>query len=540
MSHIEKLQASEQWATWKFQVELALLSGDVLDVVDGSLTRNEENQVLFQKSDNLARMIIGTTVGPSQVTHIKHCKSARDMWVALQTVHEKKDDVTKARLFAQYWNFKIDVNEPIMDAIARLNDIVAQLGNHDEKITEVNKSSRLIDALPREFSSFCSAWDSASATDKTYTSLTQRLQLEEERRGGGESSKEQKESEALMAGKPQCKCPCVCGAGRGNRWSNYDSKRKVKCYGCQEEGHIRRDCPQQKTRHGFAVDQSEALSCEGEGKNVDKWIMDTGASDHICPDFRRFANYSKTRKRIITAGGDIILAEGIGDVELMAFDGKGWQRRVLVGVLHVPKSKYNLFALSKSLDKGCRMNATDRKCEILRGEDIVAIGLRSGNLFLMDFSYDIDSVASVAKVDNLSLYEWHRRMGHQNVQQVKAILNRCNVQYIKAPFQCESCVVGKAHSIPFPKRKESATAVGEIVHADVCGPLQVKSLAGARYFLIFKDEFSHFRHIYFMKTKDEAADLIKGYINLVELQCGIKVKILRSDNGGEFVNKSVN
>ena len=33
ISHIEKLLGKEQWATWKFQVELALLSAGVMDVV---------------------------------------------------------------------------------------------------------------------------------------------------------------------------------------------------------------------------------------------------------------------------------------------------------------------------------------------------------------------------------------------------------------------------------------------------------------------------------------------------------------------------
>jgi hypothetical protein len=77
----------------------------------------------------------------------------------------------------------------------------------------------------------------------------------------------------------------------------------------------------------------------------------------------------------------------------------------------------------------------------------------------------------------------------------------------------------------------------EIVHTDVCGPMKTTSHGGARYFLTFIDNFSRKTHVYLLKAKGEAFEKFKQYKALVENEIGHKIKVLRSDNGGEFVSK---
>jgi hypothetical protein len=43
--------------------------------------------------------------------------------------------------------------------------------------------------------------------------------------------------------------------------------------------------------------------------------------------------------------------------------------------------------------------------------------------------------------------------------------------------------------------------------------------------------------IYFMKTKDEVFSRFQEFKALVENQTGRKIKVLRSDNGGEYTSK---
>lgn len=65
-------------------------------------------------------------------------------------------------------------------------------------------------------------------------------------------------------------------------------------------------------------------------------------------------------------------------------------------------------------------------------------------------------------------------------------------------------------------------------------PMETRSLGRAKYFLIFKDDFSKMAFVYFLQTKDQVFEYFKEFKNLVENQTERKIKILRSDNGGEF------
>ena len=76
-----------------------------------------------------------------------------------------------------------------------------------------------------------------------------------------------------------------------------------------------------------------------------------------------------------------------------------------------------------------------------------------------------------------------------------------------------------------------------MIHSDICGPMSVKALSSAKYFLTFVDYHLRKTWIYFLKTKDEVSCRFKEFKALVENLTRKKIKVLRSDNGGEYVNK---
>ena len=88
--------------------------------------------------------------------------------------------------------------------------------------------------------------------------------------------------------------------------------------------------------------------------------------------------------------------------------------------------------------------------------------------------------------------------------------------------------------MPFPKtgRERSDELLG-IVHSDVCGKLETKSLSGAEYFVTFIDDKSRFVWVYTLKHKSEVFEKFTEWKSMVEKSSGMKVKVLRTDNGGE-------
>ena len=84
-----------------------------------------------------------------------------------------------------------------------------------------------------------------------------------------------------------------------------------------------------------------------------------------------------------------------------------------------------------------------------------------------------------------------------------------------------------------------AKDVLEIIHSDVCGPIENVSIGGSRYYLTFTDEFSRYTFVYFLKNKSDVPKYFKEFVTMVEKQTRKCVKILRSDNGAEFTNNAM-
>jgi hypothetical protein len=105
------------------------------------------------------------------------------------------------------------------------------------------------------------------------------------------------------------------------------------------------------------------------------------------------------------------------------------------------------------------------------------------------------------------------------------------------PIACEGCILGKQHRHSFPKDGATrATKVLEIVHSNVCGSMKDMSLGRARYFLTSIDDFSRKMWVYPLKAKSECFERFKEFKALAEKEVESHIKVLRSDNGGEYTS----
>ena len=66
--------------------------------------------------------------------------------------------------------------------------------------------------------------------------------------------------------------------------------------------------------------------------------------------------------------------------------------------------------------------------------------------------------------------------------------------------------------------------------------MSVASMNSASYYITSIYDFSRKTQIYFMKTKDVPFSLFKEFKAQVENLAGKKIKVLRSDNGGEYTS----
>ena len=104
---------------------------------------------------------------------------------------------------------------------------------------------------------------------------------------------------------------------------------------------------------------------------------------------------------------------------------------------------------------------------------------------------------------------------------------------------CESCVKGKQCKSTFETSSTKTKAPLELVHSDVCGKMGSKSIGGAEYFVTFVDDFTHYIWVYPLKTKDQVFERFQEWKKQVENLSDWKLKVLRTDNGGEYISGKV-
>ena len=95
-------------------------------------------------------------------------------------------------------------------------------------------------------------------------------------------------------------------------------------------------------------------------------------------------------------------------------------------------------------------------------------------------------------------------------------------------------MTSKPYHSDAPRKRTSLP--GERLHMDICGPMSVPSLGGSLYCLLFTDDHSNFKLVRFLTAKSQALDAWKQVHSEVETLTGNKVKSIKTDNGGEFVN----
>ena len=76
----------------------------------------------------------------------------------------------------------------------------------------------------------------------------------------------------------------------------------------------------------------------------------------------------------------------------------------------------------------------------------------------------------------------------------------------------------------------------DIIHTNVCGPMNIEARDKYHYFLIFADDLSRYEYIYLMKHKSETFEKFKEFQSEVKNHHNKKIKFLRSDRREEYLS----
>ena len=136
---------------------------------------------------------------------------------------------------------------------------------------------------------------------------------------------------------------------------------------------------------------------------------------------------------------------------------------------------------------------------------------------------------------------WHKRLAHLNYQALPTLRNMVTglaMLHVDHDGVCRWCAFGKNTKGSFLKSESRSKGILDLVHSDLCKPMTFTWFSGYNYYVTFIDDHSRKTWIYFLKTKEskEVLNKFKEFKAQVENLSKTRIKILRSDNGGEYTS----
>ena len=205
----------------------------------------------------------------------------------------------------------------------------------------------------------------------------------------------------------------------------------------------------------------------------------------------------------------------------------------------------NLISIGQLLQKGYTMKVETQTMKVFDSKNrlILKASLSKQRTFKINISV-IEDKCLLSKVKSEN-WLWHQRYGHTNFKDLNMLSEKKMVQVlpkIKLPNEvCDMrCTRKQARNsynaiVPF-----NATRKLEVIHSNVCGPFELKSVGGNRYFVTFIDEFTRKLWIYLLAKKDEVFGVLKKFRLLVQNESGEMISRLRTDGGGEYTSNDFN
>jgi len=208
----------------------------------------------------------------------------------------------------------------------------------------------------------------------------------------------------------------------------------------------------------------------------------------------------------------------------------------------VPAFTFNLISISKLVPfTNYKLIFSSNICILQDTNTKVRIGTAEVSRGLYQFipeapkTHTICSTITHPKCRILPVNLWHYRMGHPSPERLQAMQSYYPFLNNNKNFICNTCHYAKHKRLPFPSSTSHASNKFELLHIDIWGPCSKTSMHGHRYFLTIIDDFSRYTWIHLMHTKAETRKIIIDFTAYIETQFDSKIKILRSDNGTEFL-----
>ncbi|KAL0313497.1 UNVERIFIED_CONTAM: hypothetical protein Sradi_5749000 [Sesamum radiatum] len=381
----------------------------------------------------------------------------------------------------------------VHEHIMQMRDIAAQLKSLEVDMSESFLVHYILNTLPPQYAPFKISYNTHK--DKWSINELMTMCVQEE----GRLSMEAGESVHMATqgkNKDQAK-----EKGKAKVPPHAEIKKESKCFFCKKKGHIKKDCPKFKIWLEKKGNQLSYVCYESNMVDIchNTWWIDSGSTIHVTNSLQGLENLRKPVESecYIYSGNKMgSRVKAIGTCRLVLNSGFVL---VLEKTFYIPNFSKNLISVSRLVPYGYSFKFGD-DITLFYNNHLVGNGTLSNGLYHINlqsaalYTLHVFANAGIKRcvMNEDSSVLWHRRLGHISIERIKKLVNDgvLNTLDFTDFDTCVDCIKGKQTNVSKKGAKEA-----------------------------------------------EALDAFKVFKAEVEKQCDKRIKIVRSDRGGEYFGR---
>ena len=233
-------------------------------------------------------------------------------------------------------------------------------------------------------------------------------------------------------------------------------------------------------------------------------IIDSWSTNHICSSLQMLSSSRELADgecSMVVGNGADVSAVAVGAVRLEL----GNKFLVLNNVYCIPGFRRNWISVSKLYEQFFNVSIYNNQIVISRNGLNICHGNKENGIYILRPNKRTLLNTELIRVeypkhkkqkilDNDDKYLWHLRLGHISLDRINRLVKDGPLKELKVgnlPV-CESCLEGKMTKRSLSAKSFKAKKPLELVHSDVCGPLNDQARGVYEYFVTFIDDYSRY------------------------------------------------